>query len=465
MIIYHKTKEDFSNDVLTNEIDKIITQQIKLKTGKNTGASEINSFKNSLSFMDRVLHDKDIPEDCSISIEYHIPQTAKRVDFIIAGSDGLRENVIIVELKQWSEAFITDQDGIVETRFKGGVISTSHPSYQAYSYTSLLQSFNSTIEEDSIFLQPCAYLHNYEPDDVITNSFYEYYLEKAPVFLKPDASKLREFIKKFVKYGDKTNIIARIDNRTRWERIRPGDVVLFCWDNNIRYMATATGIKESEQLAQNIWGVESRNFKYIYFLQDVTAINPIPNVDLNRLLVGDTSFQGFQVLEDHRCAQALTFLANNRLASIGTGAIRNFFTTKINALEALDINTSQKGRAEQALIRNYLKVTGQFSACAICGQNYPDWSLTTSHLKKRSKCNDAEKKDFENICLPMCLFGCDTLYEKGYLTINNGLVAPHKTPGNTTIQTYIDTVIGKRVLFWNEGRRGYAEWHRDFHTN
>lgn len=217
MIIYQRTKEDFSNDVLTNEIDKIITKHIKLKTGKDIPASEINSFKNSLGFMDRVLHDKDIPEDCGISIEYHIPQTAKRVDFIISGSDGSRENVIIIELKQWSEASITDQDGIVETRFRGGVTSTSHPSYQAYSYSSLLQSFNATIEEESIFLQPCAYLHNYEPDDVITNSFYDYYLEKAPVFLRPDAAKLREFIKKFMKYGDKTNIIARIDNG----KIRP----------------------------------------------------------------------------------------------------------------------------------------------------------------------------------------------------------------------------------------------------
>lgn len=99
MIIYQKTKEDFSNDVLTNEIDKIITRQIKLKTGKETSPNEITAFKNSLGFMDRILNDKDIPEDCGISIEYHIPQTAKRIDFIISGTDGLKENVIIVELK------------------------------------------------------------------------------------------------------------------------------------------------------------------------------------------------------------------------------------------------------------------------------------------------------------------------------------------------------------------------------
>ncbi len=217
MIIYQKTKEDFSNDVLSNEIDKIIAGQIKAKTGKETSQNEITSFKNSLGFMDRVLNDNQIPDDCGISIEYHIPQTAKRIDFIISGTDGNNENVIIIELKQWSEAKLTDRDGIVETRFQGGISATSHPSYQAWSYAALLKAFNATVDEDKIGLYPCAYLHNYEPDDVITNDFYEYYIEKAPVFLRPDALKLREFIKKFMKHGDKTKIIARIDNG----KIRP----------------------------------------------------------------------------------------------------------------------------------------------------------------------------------------------------------------------------------------------------
>jgi hypothetical protein len=217
MIVYQKTKEDFSNDVLTNDIDRIIGEQIKLKTGKSVASNELLSFRNSLAYMDKVLHDRDIPEDCGISIEYHIPQTCKRVDFIISGTDGARENVIIIELKQWSNANLTDKDGIVETRFSGSLTATSHPSYQAWSYAALLQSFNATVEEESIFLQPCAYLHNYDQDNVITNDFYSYYIDKAPVFLKADAIKLREFIKLFMKYGDTTNIIARIDNG----KIRP----------------------------------------------------------------------------------------------------------------------------------------------------------------------------------------------------------------------------------------------------
>jgi uncharacterized protein len=217
MIVYRKTKEDFSNDVLTNDIEGIIIKHIKDSSGHDVAASEVSAFKNSLGYMDRVLQDRDIPDDCGISIEYNIPQTAKRVDFIISGSDGSRDNVIIIELKQWSEASLTERDGMVETRLQGRLVQTIHPSYQAWSYAALLQAFNATIEEESINLQPCAYLHNYPPDDVLISDFYSYYVDKAPVFLKPDAAKLRTFIKQFMKYGDKRDIILRIENG----KIRP----------------------------------------------------------------------------------------------------------------------------------------------------------------------------------------------------------------------------------------------------
>jgi len=217
MIVYQKNKEEFSNDVLTNDIDGIITRAIKTITGKAIAASEVNAYRQSLHYMDTVLHDKDIPDDCGISIEYHIPSSSKRIDFLITGSDGNRDNLIIVELKGWSEARLTERDGMVDTRLQGRMNTTTHPSYQAWSYAGLLQSFNATIEEEDIFVQPCAYLHNYAPDDVLTNEFYSYYIEKAPIFLKPDAVKLREFIKKFMKYGDRSNLIVRIENG----KIRP----------------------------------------------------------------------------------------------------------------------------------------------------------------------------------------------------------------------------------------------------
>jgi DUF2075 family protein len=213
MIVYQSDKVGFLNDVLTNNISDIIHHAYFTKLGRNTSKNEILSWQNSMMYMNTILSDNEIPSDAKISIEFQIPLSSNRIDFIIAGNNNYnKEQVVIIELKQWSKAELTNEDAIVKTWFQHGETKATHPSYQAWSYASMIQNFNSTVQEDGINLVPCAYLHNYPPDNVITNSFYTEHIQKAPVFLKPDALKLREFIKKFIKYGDNKDILYRIEN-------------------------------------------------------------------------------------------------------------------------------------------------------------------------------------------------------------------------------------------------------------
>jgi uncharacterized protein len=222
MIVYQASKLKFSEDVLADRIEERILHFFKKNLNKGTSKSEIRAWKNSLSYMDKVLNDPDIPDDCGVAIEYQIPQSGKRLDFILTGlSKETAEHAILIELKQWSEAQLSEMDGVIRSPFNGKLQNTPHPSYQAWSYASLLQHFNATIEEEKINLQPCAYLHNYVNDDVISNSHYKEYIEKAPMFFKGDAVKLRNFIKTYVKYGDKTKILYRIEQG----KIRPSKVL------------------------------------------------------------------------------------------------------------------------------------------------------------------------------------------------------------------------------------------------
>ena len=87
MIVYSSTKAKFQEDVLTNDIENIIDNAYRKATGGSVGKSEKNSWKNSLQYMDRVLSDDDIPSDAGVAIEYHIPQSSKRIDFILTGKD------------------------------------------------------------------------------------------------------------------------------------------------------------------------------------------------------------------------------------------------------------------------------------------------------------------------------------------------------------------------------------------
>lgn len=218
MIVYSKTKKEFLNDVMTGEVEETILTSFVREAGHSTGKQEIRSWRNSMPYMSNVINDLEIPDDAGIAIEYKIPQTSKRIDFIITGMNADdQKTAVIIELKQWEKAEITDMDGIVKTFTGGASRDVSHPSYQVWSYATLLEDFNSNVQTSNISLVPCAYLHNYIEDDVINNEFYSEYTDKAPLFLRSDALKLREFIKKFVKYGDKTNILYEIENG----KIRP----------------------------------------------------------------------------------------------------------------------------------------------------------------------------------------------------------------------------------------------------
>ena len=81
MIIYDGIKSDFIRSVESDSIAIEIETNILNKMGRHTPKSEFRSWENSLTYMYKVLNDKNIPNDAGIAIEYNIPQTSKRVDF------------------------------------------------------------------------------------------------------------------------------------------------------------------------------------------------------------------------------------------------------------------------------------------------------------------------------------------------------------------------------------------------
>lgn len=222
MIVYQESKQTFMNHVRESKIDYIIHENFQKQLGKRTTEREVNSWKNSMQYMRNVLDDNAIPNDARISIECQVPNTSKRIDFIITGKNSeKRDCAVIVELKQWESATITAMDGVVHTFVGGANRDVSHPSYQAWSYAALLEGFNEEVYKQNITLKPCAFLHNCEKPGDLVSSFYKSHLERAPLFIKSDVVKLAEFIKTYVKYGDPTNIMYRIEHG----RIRPSKTI------------------------------------------------------------------------------------------------------------------------------------------------------------------------------------------------------------------------------------------------
>ncbi|WP_310601863.1 DNA/RNA helicase domain-containing protein, partial [Anaerosporobacter sp.] len=193
-----------------------IEENIYNKMNRRSARSEFRSWENSLEYMYKVLNDTEIPMNSGIAIEYNIPQTSKRVDFIISGyGENKESNVVIIELKQWDKVdAVSGQDALVETFTGGAVRKVVHPSYQAWSYAAMIYDYNQNVQLGNIVLHPCAYMHNYRKgnSEKLEENQYREYVEDAPFFGRGEVSKLRDFIKKSVKTGDDKQLLYDIDN-------------------------------------------------------------------------------------------------------------------------------------------------------------------------------------------------------------------------------------------------------------
>jgi len=224
VIIYQASKSEFLNHALRDDIEDIVSRQYRHATGHGVAAPEMQAWKHSLLEMAKVLQDEEIPPDVGVAIEYQLPQTSKRIDFVITGEDAqARSKVVIVELKQWSESRRSDKDAIVWARRggKSGEREGPHPSYQAWSYAAYLQDFNTAVQEGGMALQPCAYLHNHPRDGEIDHPHYREYMERAPLFLARERARLQAFIRQHVRHGDRKGVLYAIENG----RIRPSKML------------------------------------------------------------------------------------------------------------------------------------------------------------------------------------------------------------------------------------------------
>ena len=225
MIIYQANKRQFLRHALRDDIEDVVSRHFRHATGHGASPAEVRAWKHSLLEMAKVLGDDEIPEDAGVAIEYQLPQSSKRIDFLITGEDaGARSMVIIVELKQWSASRRSEKDAIVWARRGGATAEREgpHPSYQAWSYAAYLQDFNAAVQDGDMALQPCAYLHNHPRDGEIDHAHYQAHLARAPLFLARERARLQAFIREHVRHGDRKGALYAIENG----RIRPSKLLI-----------------------------------------------------------------------------------------------------------------------------------------------------------------------------------------------------------------------------------------------
>ena len=211
--VYSSTCQDFIRDVGTGQIAAIVERAYTRAYGHSTSESEIRSWKNSLAALSNILDHGDVPSDLGLGIEFQIPKTSKRIDVLLSGTSALDESsVLIVELKQWEFANKTTMDGVVNTFVGGGNRDVQHPSYQSWSYAQLLRDFAVVVEDESMILNSCAYLHNMTTAGDLKDPFYSHHLLNSPSFIGSEGPMFRGYICSKFRNGDSGLALEKLEN-------------------------------------------------------------------------------------------------------------------------------------------------------------------------------------------------------------------------------------------------------------
>ena len=187
MVIYDAYVNEF---IKKCETPRELIGEIKInmlnKFGLRVAENEERSWMNSLPRVANLLMKQE--EDYRrVLIEFNVPTSKKRIDFIILGTNREgKPSAWILELKQWSE--VTEVEW---NTFRVGRYRDTHPSDQAADYKFRLQ--HEMGMENKIDMEASAYLHNLESDDspLLTDK-YKDMLDRAKLFYALNEYELAE---------------------------------------------------------------------------------------------------------------------------------------------------------------------------------------------------------------------------------------------------------------------------------
>lgn len=251
-------------------------------------------------------------------------------------------------------------------------------------------------------------------------------------------------------------------NIKKWNRVQPGDLVLFSANKKIRGIGTVAFKFHSKEAAKTLWGYNQKNqtWEYMYLLDELQNVD-IEIEKFNEVVGYAKNYiiQGFNVLDEEKSEK---FLAHFEMFSdkIIEDVSEDEYNETLDEFDTLDKKVLTSARKEQQFLRKKLFNNHQTFKCGICNKTYPVAFLVASHIKMRSLCTLDEQKDWKNIVMPMCKFGCDDLYEKGYIGVEDGIVKVLKND-STDLKSYLKLLDGNKCDYWNSNTKIYFEYHKN----
>ena len=271
-ILYQASQSQFIRDVERNYVSQKMRHAAE-QAGIHSAENEIASWENNAPHVSRLLTQCGA-KDSYVTFEFLVPFSRKRIDCMIYGTgDDNSENVIHIELKQWSNKTVglAESDGNFTTdestsRQQDDVIFNveaftghanrivAHHSQQVKGYQGYLSNFIEVFSNHEVELTGLAYCYNYTKNDASKPSclFDEKYatlLEQFPTYAKDQFDDLTGKLTRLLRKGAGISIF----NKVMQSPIRPSKKLL----NEVSTMIesgdiSAFSLIEDQIVARNI---------------------------------------------------------------------------------------------------------------------------------------------------------------------------------------------------------------------
>lgn len=200
MILYEETVERFNEDVMQNCIADRAAEKYRAHYNRKPGDSEYRSWAISLAILNNAFQYAGLKEN-HILVEYELPYSSQRIDVLLFGKDTKeRENVVMLELKQWSndKVFEVESEGNVMVDYGTFRKEQPHPSLQVQGYYFHLKDFIKIFSErNAPDLSASTYAHNYSKNGnpVLLSNEFANLVKEFPLFAKEDSIELAKYLK------------------------------------------------------------------------------------------------------------------------------------------------------------------------------------------------------------------------------------------------------------------------------
>lgn len=230
-VLYQAPQAQFISEVERNLVSQKMRHTAE-QAGIHSAENEIASWENNAPHIARLLTQCGA-KDSYVTFEFLVPFSRKRIDCMIYGTgDDNSENVIHIELKQWSNKTvgIADSDGNFTTddeanRQPDDVIFNveaftghanrivAHPSQQVKGYQGYLSNFIEVFSNHEVSLTGLAYCYNYAKNanpSFLYDEKYATLLSQYPTYAKDQFDDLTEKLTGLLKKGAGLSIFNKV---------------------------------------------------------------------------------------------------------------------------------------------------------------------------------------------------------------------------------------------------------------